>query len=257
MKIEKQMGLYIRGNRYYFKKQLEGKVYYKALKLKRGQENLLSARLKQIEDQITAEHYGIPYNPNKQINFLDYCNKYLESKKYKKTWDRDKQRLLIIGECFGDPPLSRIDKSFIQKLEKFLFARKLKLATVNRYFELLSHLFNLAIEDSYMKKNPCKYYQKFVEDGYNRALRKEEIKAILETARKIQQKSKTNIQSLIYDLIVFALNTGMRLSEILNLRKSYIREDVYRQDYCSPQAHLHGRTASPSSKCPTGTLDGS
>ena len=79
------MGLYIRGNRYYFKKQLEGKVYYKALKLKRGQENLLSARLKQIEDQITAEHYGIPYNPNKQINFLDYCNKYFESKKYKKT----------------------------------------------------------------------------------------------------------------------------------------------------------------------------
>ena len=220
------MGLYIRNNRYYFKKEINNKKYYRALKLKRGQEGLLSARLKQVEQEILAEHFGIPYSPHEQINFLDYCKKYLEAKKHKKSWDRDKQRLLIIGECLGDPMLSCIGKSQIEKLEKFLFARNLKPSTVNRYFELLKHLFNLAIEDRYISENPCRYYQKFIEDGYRRALRREELKRILDAAERIQERPRSNIQSVIYDLIVFALNTGMRLSEILNLKKSYIQNDI-------------------------------
>ncbi|NIM60034.1 MAG: tyrosine-type recombinase/integrase [Candidatus Aminicenantes bacterium] len=220
------MGIYIRNNRYYFKKEIHGKKYYRALKLKRGQEALLSARLKQVEEEVLAKHFGISYSPNNQISFLDYCKKYLDSKKYKNSWDRDKQRLLIIGECLGDPLLSCIGKNQIEKLEKFLFARNLKPSTVNRYFELLKHLFNLAIEDRYISENPCRYYQKFIEDGYRRALSKEELERILTSARKLQEKPKSYIQSIIYDLIVLALNTGMRLSEILNLRKSYIKDDV-------------------------------
>ncbi len=220
------MSLYIRNNRYYFKKEIQGKKYYRALKLKKGQESLLSARLKQVEEEILAQHFAIPYSPYKQISFIDYCEKYIESKKYKKSWDRDKQRLTIIAECLGDPPLLRIGKSHIEKLEKFLFDRNLKPSTVNRYFELLKHLFNLAIEDGYISENSCRYYQKFVEDGYRRALSREELKRILEAARRIQNQPKSNIQSLIYDLIVFALNTGMRLSEILNVRKSYIKDDI-------------------------------
>lgn len=220
------MSLYIRNNRYYFKKEIHGKKYYRALKLKRGQEALLSARLKQVEEEVLAKHFGIPYSPNNQISFLDYCKKYLDLKKYKKSWDRDKQRLLIIGECLGDPLLSYIGKSQIEKLEKFLFARNLKPSTVNRYFELFKHLFNLAIEEGYIKENPCRFYIPFVEDTESRALSKDELMKILMAAKKIQEKAKTNIQALIYDLIVFALNTGMRLSEILNLKKSYIRGDI-------------------------------
>ena len=79
------MSLYIRNNRYYFNKEIHGKKYYRALKLKRGQEGLLSARLKQIEEEILAEHFGIPYFPHEQINFLDYAEKYLNAKKYKKN----------------------------------------------------------------------------------------------------------------------------------------------------------------------------
>ena len=66
------MGLYIRNNHYYSKKQIKGKTYYRALNLKHGQERLLSARLKQVEEEVLAEHFGIPYSPNKQISFLDY-----------------------------------------------------------------------------------------------------------------------------------------------------------------------------------------
>jgi len=220
------LGLYIRNNRYYFKKEIHGKKYYRALKLKRGQEALLSARLKQIEEEVLAEHFGIPYSPNNQISFLDYAEKYLNAKKYKKRWERDKQSLLKIAECIGDPSLFRIGKSHIEKLENFLFSRNLKSSTVNRYFEVLRHFFNLAIEDGYLSENPVRFYIPFVEDGERRSLTTEEIKSILESAKFIKENSRTQLQSIIYDIIVFALNTGMRLSEILNLKKSYIRDDV-------------------------------
>jgi len=221
------MGLYLRGEWYHYKKQIEGKAYYKPLKIKRGQEALLSARLKQVEEELIAKHFGLPYQYQKSISFLDYSQNYIKEKIHKKSWDRDKQRLVIIGSVWGDVPLSSIGKSHIKRLEQYLLTQKnLKPSTLNRYFELLKHLFNLAIEDSYLKENPARYYQPFVEEGVSRALSNEEIKKILNSARKIQERPLSNIQSLIYDLILFALNTGMRLSEILNVRKSYIQSDI-------------------------------
>ena len=220
------MGLYSRGKRYHFKKQIEGKVYYKSLGLKKGQEGLLSARLAQVEEEILAEHYRIPYTPNKQIDFPDYAEKYIKAKTHKKSWDRDKQRLLKIVEFWGNTPLQVIGKPHIQRLEKHLFAMKLKASTVNRYFELVRHLFNLAIEDGYVKENPTRFYQPFVEDGERRALSREELVRILAAAKNIQDHPISQNQGIIYDLVAFALNTGMRLSEIFNLKKGYIREDV-------------------------------
>ena len=220
------MGLYIRGSRYNFKKQIEGKVYYRALRLRKGQESLLSARLAQVEEEIIAQHFGLPHTPSKQISFKEYIEKYIKAKTHKKSLIRDRQRFDKILEFWGNTPLQVIDKSHIQKLEKHLFAMKLKATTVNRYFEILRHLFNLAIEDGYVKENPARFYQPFVEDGERRALGREELVRILAAAKDIQDHPLSPTQGIIYDLVAFALNTGMRLSEIFNLKKAYIREDV-------------------------------
>jgi integrase len=220
------LGLYIRSGHYYFKKQIQGKTYYQALKLKRGQEALLSPRVQQVEEEIIAKHFGLPYQPKKEISFLDYSRQYLKAKKFKKSWDRDKQRLCSMAECLGDPLLSEIEKPDIEKLEAHLFSQKLRPSTVNRYFELLRHFLNLAIEDGYLKENPARFYQPFVEDGSRRALSKEDLSKILQASSQIQAHPRTYIQAIIYDLIVFALATGMRLSEILRLKRSYIIGDM-------------------------------
>jgi len=220
------MGLYIRNCRYYFKKQIKGKVYYKALNLKKGQEKLLSARISQVEEEILAEHYGIPYDKQEQILFPDYVKKYLKSKTHKRSLDRDEQRLKKIAALWEDLPLQAIGKPHIQRLEKHLFSGKLRPTTVNRYLELVRHLFNLAIEDGYVYENPARFYQPFVEDGERRALSREELVRVLSAAKEIQENPLSPNQGIIYDLVTFALNTGMRLSEIFNLKKSYIREDV-------------------------------
>lgn len=211
---------------------IKGKVYYKTLNLKRGQERLLSARMKQVEEEILAEHYGIPYSMAKDIDFIDYCKKYLERKKHKKSWALDKQRIMIMAEFLGDPPLSKIGKSQLEKLEKYLFSkkisktRKMRPSTVNRYFEVLNSLFNMAIEDGYITENPVKHYQRFIEDGTRRALSLEELQEVLRASFYVQENPRSIVQSMIFDLISFALNTGMRLSEVLNLKKSYIQGDV-------------------------------
>lgn len=220
------MGLYIRGNHYYFKKQIDGKVYYKALKIKKGQEAMLSDRIKQAENEVTAQHFGLPWKEKEQIGFIDYSKKYLQSKEYKKSWDRDKQRLTKIAELWRNIPLNIVGKVHIERLEKNLFSKNLKHSTVNRYFELVRSLFNAAIDDGYIKENPAKFYKPFVEEGVRRSLNRDELKRILETARNIQSRPSSKLQAVIYDLVVFALNTGMRLSEILNLKRSYIQEDV-------------------------------
>jgi integrase len=104
----------------------------------------------------------------------------------------------------------------------------------------------MAIEDRYLKENPCKYYRKFAEDGYRRALTKEELQRILESAKKIQEKPKSKLQSIIYDLIVFSLNTGMRLSEILNLKRDYIKDGII--FYPITETKYRSRVYSPNKK---------
>lgn len=220
------MTVYIVNNRYYFKRMIEGRTYYQALRLRRGQESLLSARLQQVEEEILARHFNIPIESIKKIGFISYCRRYLERNHHKKSWDRDHQRLRKVMEIWGDPGLQEISRAHIEKLEKTLFSWGLKPSTVNRYFELLRHLFNQAIEDGYLTDNPTRTYESFVEDSGGRALSNEEISAVLTAAMNIQAAAKTSIQRVIYDLILFGLMTGLRLSEILNLRRSWIRDDV-------------------------------
>lgn len=221
------MGLYLKSGWYHYRKQIEGKLYYKALKIKRGQERLLSERLEQVENEITARHFGLSFSHAAPISLSAFIERYLERKKHKKSWDRDAQRLEIIASVWGDPALSLITKSHIEKLENHLLEdRKLQHSTVNRYFEMLRHFFNLAIEEGYLNDNPLKGFEFFAESGGRRALSRDEIASLLSAARQMQERPRTKIQGIIYDLIILALNTGMRLSEILFLKGSYIINDM-------------------------------
>ena len=119
-----------------------------------------------------------------------------------------------------------ISKDKLQKLEDHLFLLDLKPSTINRYFQLLRHLFNIAIEDGYIRKNPLAKYEFFVEESKGRALSREEVKKIFQAARQLQQDPHGQNESILYDLMLFSLYTGMRSGEILFLKWSYIRDGV-------------------------------
>jgi hypothetical protein len=88
------------------------------------------------------------------IKFVEYSEKYLKSKKYKKTVHRDSQYLTVIAEVWGNISLSQISKKDIEKLENALFERtkdkerkkKIKPSSVNRYFEILRHFFRVIVK---------------------------------------------------------------------------------------------------------------
>lgn len=222
------MGIYLRNSRYYFRKQIDGRVYYEALKLRRGQEALLSARIKQVEEGILAHHFGIDYAPGRSVMFSGFIERYLKTKAHKKSLDRDRQRLIRIGEILGDLPLSAIGRSHIEKLERRLLSgdKAVGTTTLNRYMETLRHLFNLAIEERVITENPLRHYEPYVEEQKGRALSGAEIAAVVEAARQMSQRPRGRVHAFIHDLILFGLNTGMRLSEILNLKKSYVVDGI-------------------------------
>jgi integrase len=99
-------------------------------------------------------------------------------------------------------------------------------ATVNRYLQLLRGMFYRAIGwEIYSKPNPLKKVKFFREERERRTLSHDEMEKILETVRVIAVKAHSPLQKTFPDLILFAAHTGLRKSEILNLRWKDVKED--------------------------------
>jgi len=224
------MGLYQRGGWYYYRCVIDKKKYHKALKLRVGKhERLLSARIDQVEEEIRAEHFGIPHRKRRFISLKEYKKKYLRQKADKKTSDLDSQRLDFIIKALGNLDLDQIGRREIKKLEACLLEENRGKTTVNRYMALLRNFFNLAIEDGHVpnRVNPVKkYFTPWRERRTRRALTAEEIADVLHSAKGISERPRSVLQRTFYDLVLFGLATGARLSQILHLRHEHIREGI-------------------------------
>ena len=86
-------------------------------------------------------------------------------------------------------------------------------ATVVRYLAALSHAFSVAIKEwEWMTESPATKVRKPREpEGRTRFLDPTEVKRVLEACRD-------NPNPLLYPIVVLALSSGMRFSEILGLR---------------------------------------
>jgi integrase len=90
-------------------------------------------------------------------------------------------------------------------------------ATVNRYTAVLSATFGYAVKKlRWMVENPCRTLSRLKESaGRDRILTDEEIVRLLDACK--QSKS-----SFLYPIVLFALTTGARRGEILNLEWRHI-----------------------------------
>jgi integrase len=214
---------------------------------------MLSARISQVTEEILAEHFNIPLENRRPVLLSEYIKEYEKRKAYKKSIDRDLQRLPVILKILGDRPLHTYKPENFRQLEKALFGlgkKGLSSATVNRYFQLLRHLFELAIQDGLIKENPLRRFQYFVEDRERgRSLSEDEIKALVKSLRVVKDGARRcdHVQHILLDLVLFGLHTGMRLSEIINLQHDNIEGDLvkipitetkYRRRGGSPQSKL-------------------
>ncbi len=131
---------------------------------------------------------------------------------------------IIAGYDFTDKAINTVSENDIINFFNLLKNdRDIKQATQNRYRSLLNHIFNTAIKDKVVNYNPVKYIKRFKEKSRDRALNSNEIKALLQAC------SDSRNQELYY-IVLVALYTGMRYSNIVNMKKSNIKGNVYQLD---------------------------
>ena len=165
-------------------------------------------------DKITLERFiedtYIPFQKNAKTdrNFRDILGKLK----------------IITGYSFVKKDISDITENDIINFFNLLKKdRKITQATQNRYRSCLNHIFNTAIKDKLINVNPIKYIKKYKEECRSRALSKSEINALLEACKKSRNKE-------LYYIVLVALYTGMRYSNIVNMKKSKIQGNMYQLD---------------------------
>ena len=219
------MGLYTRGKYYYYRKQVNKKEYRVSLGVVKGQERLLSEAIQKAEEKIYALVTGAPTIPS-DILFRDYADRYLQAHAHKKSYNDDVTQINYMLFVIGNKPVCSITIDDARKLEKYLLQKKRTPATINRYMTLLKHILTHAVEDRVISENPLKKWEFYVEERKREALTQDEIARILEACAQIQKSPRSQLQAQIYNLVVIAFQTGMRLSELLNLKWSDIKGDV-------------------------------
>lgn len=155
----------------------------------------------------------------KEYTFRELLEWYLDhpKAKRKKTYLRDVEMSRILKEHFGRRPAREIKPTDIETFQDRLLetpskrGRPYKPATVNRFTTLFKRIYNLAIRDDMVEKNPCWKVPLLPERNVrDRIVSLEEFEII-----KSQLPEYALILSLGYYL-------GMREGEILNLRERQV-----------------------------------
>lgn len=156
-----------------------------------------------------GEYLGV-YD-EKKVPFEEFSQQYLAYSKANKAWSTYKRRDLVnIGHLdlfFNEKYLFEITPQMIEKYKADRL-EKVTPASVNRELACLKHMYTKAIEWGYVKASPVKTVKLLKEPpGRLRYLKADE-------AEKLLQACINYLRSIV----ITALNTGMRRSEILGLK---------------------------------------
>jgi len=147
-------------------------------------------------------------------------------KTYDERWKDNKdglksKRLVELAmEHIGDVPLSKVDEQMIKRLVKKLEDSGVKGATVNRYLATIKTLLR-------HHQQPWEHIKlKKESKGRIRVLTKEEEVTVVSLLRDTDHTKKRSYYPEAADLVEVLVDTGCRLSEVLNLKYEDINWDT-------------------------------
>lgn len=167
-------------------------------------ENALRKRKVEI-----AEGKFLDIKKRERIKFEDFAKEFVSvySKPNKKSWKNDEWNLQLLGRFFNGRNINEITIKDIE-IYKSKRCQEVKPATVNRNLTTLKTMFKKAEEWGKIDKNPTKGVKLLREpSGRIRFLEREEIAKLLSVCSK-----------KLRPIVIVALYTGMRRSEILGLK---------------------------------------
>lgn len=155
---------------------------------------------------------------NRKIGFKDFSRSYLQDyiMTSRRNWQSDKYRLDKLNAYFVDADLREITPLMIERFRKSRLQAGNARSTTNRFLAVLKRLFSIAIQEGYAETNPVKAVKFFSEK--DRLIQR--VLSADEEARLLGASS-----ARLRPILITALNTGMRLGEILNLRWREINLD--------------------------------
>lgn len=222
------MGIYQdkKSGKWYFEAMIRGKRYHRAISeavTKKDAEiyfnafktDLLRGRL-DLVDNIGCKPFKElvkVYVEYSKTNHRSYKTNVAKAYKFEKIWG-NKQLKDISPIDIEKYKINRkkevVAKEKIVNGEK-IPAKTVSNTTINRDIEVLRKMFNIAIENGWLVKNPCANIKKLRQTNkIERFLSSDEEIALLEVCKGRFEYIKPIIQ--------FALNTGMRKEEILSLK---------------------------------------
>jgi len=170
--------------------------------------------LKNVEVKLAKEEH-LGYHEIKKMLFSDFADKYLAwSKANKKFKSYDRDVLSLRKHLIPYFQYRHLDEITTDMIEQYKLERikNVKPATVNRELQCLRHLLKKAVQAGYLQDNPANNVKKFREPpGRIRYLEVDEIDCLLNAC-----------SPHIKPLVITALHTGMRRSELLSLKWSNI-----------------------------------
>lgn len=163
------------------------------------------------------------YSITDKVVFSEIIARYeLEITPEKKSAAREVSRLKCLNMHFGELILSNITPTRIALFRDLRLSMGLSGSTIIKDINTLSHIIDIARKEwgYYLPSNPTKLVRKPKSAASRiRRLSSEEEKHLL----KVAKKSKS---LMMYHIVIFAIETGMRLGEIINLEWGDISKSV-------------------------------
>jgi integrase len=151
--------------------------------------------------------------PGENYTYEDLMKKYLKEhssvNKSASTYKRDKSLVKQLVGYFGSYYLTEITPAMISQYKEKRREDGVSARTINYELATINHAFNLAIREwELINENPVV------------KVRKEKVSNIIERWLSLNEEKKLLIASpkWLQEIIIFAINTGLRQSEILDLK---------------------------------------
>jgi integrase len=202
--MSKTKGVYIRGKVWYIDYYVNGRRIREHIgPNKKLAEDVLRKRKTEV-----VEGKYLDIRKNEKIKFEDFADEYLRVHSAShKSYRGDFDNIKTLKRYFCGRYLHEVTSLDVERF-KAERAKEVSHATINRALAVLKSMYNRAIDWQKISNNPVKSVKLFKENNHRlRYLEKEEIRRLL-----------NNCSGHTKDIVLFALFTGCRKGEILNLK---------------------------------------
>lgn len=202
--MRKIKGVYLKGQDYYIDYYANGRRKREKI----GPSQALAETVLRKRKVEIAEGKFLDIRREEHVKFNDFADQYLEvHSKQNRSYYTDCKNMDVLKRFFGGKDMQGITALDVQRF-KIERSGEVSVATTNRALALLKSMFNRAVEWKKLAENPCHTVKFFKENNQRlRYLEQEDMKKLLD-----------NSKGYLHAIVITALFTGMRKSEILGIK---------------------------------------